>query len=170
MPRKPKVEPGAMLEMANPEILARMEAPRKTPRMRRSKGFEQQQRAQGRRVVAAPEPKPAEEAPAGDPFAEARAIPLRNRKWTVAELNDYEQLTALPVSGKCTCGSKPYSWTNAHGYSLSKRNENIGYFCSHVAHGGNGRFWLFSEVYVPKKRGRPRKNLQPEFKDEPLNQ
>jgi hypothetical protein len=157
MARKAKVEPGAMLEMAAPEILAKMEAPEpKTRRMRLSRGFKQAQRELGRAVTVvktATTPTPSDE----DPFAEARRPTLRNKHWKVGELDDYTLLTALPPSGKCTCGTKPYNWTNAQGISNSKRDPNIGYFCSHTAHGGNGRFWLFSDAYTPKKRGRPRK-------------
>ena len=165
MARKAKVEPGAMLEMAAPEILAKMQAPEvksepKTRRMRLSRGFKQAQRELGRAVTAVKAvttPTPSDE----DPFAEARRPTLRNKHWAVGELDDYTELTALPANGRCTCNSKPFSWTNASGESQSKKNPNIGYFCSHVAHGGNGRFWLFSEIYTPKKRGRkPKASLE----------
>ena len=170
MGRKAKVEPGAMLEMAAPEILAKMGAPEAKPepkarRMRLSRGFKKAQRELGR-AVTAPKPETTPSPTSEDPFAEARRSTLRNRNWKVGELDDCDLLTALPPSGKCTCGTKPYNWTNAQGISQSSRNPNIGYFCPHVAHNGNGRFWLFSEHYEPKKRGRPRK-AKPEASSEP---
>ena len=155
MGRKPK-DPGAMLEMAAPDILAKMEAPEapKQRRMRRSRGFEKAQTQAGRAKPVEVKPEPI----VGDPFAEARR-PTRGYVWKVGELNDYKTLTPLPANGKCTCNSKPYTWTNVYGVSQSKRNPDIGYFCSHVEHGGNGRFWLFSDNYkvVGKRRGRPPK-------------
>jgi hypothetical protein len=76
----------------------------------------------------------------------------------VGELDDYKQMKPIPANGKCTCGSKPYSWTDARGFSRSKNNSEIAFFCPSVAHGGNGKFWLFSGQPLPK-RGRPRKEL-----------
>lgn len=164
-PRKPKLSP--MLEMADPEIVARMEnstemkAPR---RVRRSKGFEKQLREAGRTKIATP--APAEQQNDDDPFAEARK-PARGIVWRSGELNDYDQMKPIPASGKCTCGSRPYSWTDARGFSRSKHNPEIAFYCSSIAHGGNGKFWLFSGQPLPK-RGRPRKALpsvQPEKVD-----
>jgi len=162
MGRKAK-DPGAMLEMAAPEILAKMEKPEvraepKTRRMRLSRGFKQAERELGR-AVTAPKPEPAPtvtDNDGDDPFAEARRA-IRGKHWNVGELDDYEEIIHLPPTGKCTCGGKPYTWTNASGYSQSKSNPEIGFFCSHTAHGGNGKFWLFPLFAEPKKRGRPRK-------------
>lgn len=69
------------------------------------------------------------------------------------QLGDGDTLEALPASGRCTCGARPYDWNN------SNRGPNVGYFCPHSMHGGNGRFWLWPGTTIdsaPVKRTRKR--------------
>lgn len=60
-------------------------------------------------------------------------------------LNDGRKLEDLPESGKCNCGSKPITWQ-------SRANPAIMWYCSHVMHGNNGRFWTDSGIQVIKTR------------------
>lgn len=153
MSPRPKKE--TMLDMASPDLLAAMEKPKpRQTRMRRSKGFEAAQRAKDRSPLVVK--KKVEEPVSGDPFAESRAPVVTDGKWGVGQLADYKLETELPPTGRCTCGTKPITWT-------SKRNPAVGYYCSHVAHGGNGRFWTYPGVTVEgqEKTRRTRKPKTP---------
>lgn len=146
---RPKKQ-NAMLEMANPEILARMKAPEEKPKRRNRTILRRMQEAELAKKAKAV--VPADTSETGDPFAESRKI-ARGGRYKVGELNDFKLRTALPSNGKCTCGSKPFSWKDA-------KKPEIQAFCSHVAHGGNGRFWLYELMApIPKKRGRKPKEV-----------